>query len=343
MFRYNNPDALLALLLTGADLRHHPRPRAGADQVARAGRRAGRLRLHHQDAAGLPDPPGHRPSSTCSPRRPAGGAGSGRSSLMGVVRGGRGRLVGGRRRADAGRRPPLRRRLAGQQHPQPDLRLQRLRPAHRQRDRAAWRRRRRRRRMWGPTGCDPAVQRRVRRTDVVAPARRARRWAPSSSSSPSRARRTDRERAALLLWGGSLVVHRARHQLRPGDHPPLLHGRPGAAARRARRHRAPWACGSAATRWVGRVGLAAGLAATVVWSYVLLGRTSDWFPALRPFVLVAGALGVVAILALPLLRSRAEAGRRPRRGARPRRRARRAAVLDRGHRGHAAQRAPSRR
>ena len=54
--------------------------------------------------------------------------------------------------------------------------------------------------------------------------------------------------------------------------------------------------------WVGRVGLAAGLAATVVWSYVLLGRTSDWFPALRPFVVVVGALGVVAILALPLLR-----------------------------------------
>ena len=54
--------------------------------------------------------------------------------------------------------------------------------------------------------------------------------------------------------------------------------------------------------WIGRIGLAAGLAATVVWSYVLLGRTSDWFPALRPFVAVAGGLGVVAILALPLLR-----------------------------------------
>ena len=64
--------------------------------------------------------------------------------------------------------------------------------------------------------------------------------------------------------------------------------------------------------WVGRVGLAAGLAATVVWSYILLGRTSDWFPALRPFVVVVGALGVVAILALPLLRTRAEARHRPR-------------------------------
>ena len=53
--------------------------------------------------------------------------------------------------------------------------------------------------------------------------------------------------------------------------------------------------------WVGRVGLAAGLGATVVWSYVLLGRTSNWFPALRPSVVVVGALGVLAILALPLL------------------------------------------
>ena len=55
--------------------------------------------------------------------------------------------------------------------------------------------------------------------------------------------------------------------------------------------------------WVGRIGLAAALAATVVWSDILLGRTSDWFPALRPFVVVVGALGMVAILALPLLRS----------------------------------------
>ena len=32
----------------------------------------------------------------------------------------------------------------------------------------------------------------------------------------------------------------------------------------------------------------AALAATVWWSYVLLGRTSNWFPSLRPFVLVVG-------------------------------------------------------
>ena len=55
--------------------------------------------------------------------------------------------------------------------------------------------------------------------------------------------------------------------------------------------------------WPGRLGLAAALAATVWWSSVLLGRTPNWFPSLRPFVLIAGALGVLAVLLLPLFRS----------------------------------------
>jgi hypothetical protein len=53
---------------------------------------------------------------------------------------------------------------------------------------------------------------------------------------------------------------------------------------------------------VARGALAAALGVTVVWTDVLLGRTADWFPALRPLVAVAGALAVVGILALPLLR-----------------------------------------
>jgi 4-amino-4-deoxy-L-arabinose transferase-like glycosyltransferase len=117
-----------------------------------------------------------------------------------------------------------------------------------------------------------------------------------------RARRTDRERAALLLWGGSLVsigltVSMAQGIIHPyytvALAPPLGAlvgiGTMGLWERRA--------------SWVGRVGLAAALAVTVVWTCVLLGRTPDWFPALRPFVAVMGTFGVVAILALPLLRS----------------------------------------
>ena len=117
-----------------------------------------------------------------------------------------------------------------------------------------------------------------------------------------RARRTDRERAALLLWGGSLVSIGLVISLGQGIiHPyyavalaPPLGALVGIATMGLWQRRATW---------VGRAGLAAGLAATVVWSYVLLGRTSDWFPALRPFVAVVGVLGVLAILALPLLRS----------------------------------------
>ncbi len=117
-----------------------------------------------------------------------------------------------------------------------------------------------------------------------------------------RARRTDRERAALLLWGGSLVSIGLVISLAQGIiHPyyavalaPPLGALTGIATMGLWQRRDSWA---------GRVGLAAGLAATVVWSYVLLGRTADWFPALRPFVAVVGALGVVAILMLPLLRN----------------------------------------
>jgi 4-amino-4-deoxy-L-arabinose transferase-like glycosyltransferase len=117
-----------------------------------------------------------------------------------------------------------------------------------------------------------------------------------------RARRTDRERAALLLWGGTLVCTGLVISLAQGIIHPYytialaapLGGLVGIATMGLWQRRESWA---------GRIGLAAGLAATVVWSYLLLGRTSDWFPALRPFVAVVGSLGVVAILALPLLRS----------------------------------------
>jgi len=117
-----------------------------------------------------------------------------------------------------------------------------------------------------------------------------------------RAGRTDRERAALLLWGGSLFVTGLAISMSKGIvHPyytvamaPPLGAVVGISAIGLWRRR----------RWMAaRIGLAAGLGVTVVWSCVLLGRTPDWFPVLRPFVAVAGTLGVIAILAIPLIRS----------------------------------------
>jgi 4-amino-4-deoxy-L-arabinose transferase-like glycosyltransferase len=117
-----------------------------------------------------------------------------------------------------------------------------------------------------------------------------------------RAKRTDRERAALLLWGGTLVAIGLTISLAQGIiHPyytvalaPPLAGLVGIGTMALWQRR---------SSWVGRAGLAGGLAATTAWGFVLLDRTGNWFPFLRFMVLVAGALGVVAILALPALRS----------------------------------------
>ena len=69
MFRFNNPDALLVLLLIGGRLRHGAGASrtAGARWLVLAGR-AGRLRLPGQDAAGAPGRARPSASSTSSPR-----------------------------------------------------------------------------------------------------------------------------------------------------------------------------------------------------------------------------------------------------------------------------------
>ncbi len=116
-----------------------------------------------------------------------------------------------------------------------------------------------------------------------------------------RARRTDRERAALLLWGGTLVGIGLTISLGQGIiHPyytvalgPPLAGLVGISAMALWQRR---------SRWMGRLCLAAGLLASCVWIYVLLDRTPTWFPFLRFFVLTVGILGALAILALPWLR-----------------------------------------
>jgi 4-amino-4-deoxy-L-arabinose transferase-like glycosyltransferase len=115
-----------------------------------------------------------------------------------------------------------------------------------------------------------------------------------------RARRTDRERAALLLWGGALVGIGLTISLGQGIiHPyytvalaPPLAGLVGIGALGLWQRR---------SRWAARCSLAAALLATSVWGFVLLDRSPDWFPFLRFLVMAAGILGAVVILALPWL------------------------------------------
>jgi hypothetical protein len=76
MFRFNNPDALLALLLVIAAYATVRGAREGTDLVAGPRRALRRVRVHHQNAAGLPHHPGMA-IVYLSPAPRAGGVGSG--------------------------------------------------------------------------------------------------------------------------------------------------------------------------------------------------------------------------------------------------------------------------
>jgi len=110
-----------------------------------------------------------------------------------------------------------------------------------------------------------------------------------------RAPRTDRTRAALLLWGGWLVVTALVLSYMSGIiHPYYTVAlAPGITATLAI---------SARELWRGRANLAARavlavmLAVTAVWAFVLLARTPDWQPWVRYALLVAGAAAVVGLL-----------------------------------------------
>lgn len=117
-----------------------------------------------------------------------------------------------------------------------------------------------------------------------------------------RAPRTDRSRAALVLWGGWLVVTAAVFSFMSGTvHPyyavalapaiATLVAISGRALWQGRGHLAP------------RAALAGMVVATAVWSFILLDRTPEWFPALRWIVAVLGVLvGTVLVMGVPASR-----------------------------------------
>ncbi|WP_380284514.1 ArnT family glycosyltransferase [Kitasatospora purpeofusca] len=115
--------------------------------------------------------------------------------------------------------------------------------------------------------------------------------------------RTDTARAAFLVWGGWLLCTALTFSFMSG----IFHQyytvalAPAVAALvgmgvdglwRAR-HRLPYAAVLAGT-----------LAVTAVWAYVLLGRSADFLPWLRPTVLVVGLLAAVALAAAGPLAAR---------------------------------------
>ncbi|KOV31790.1 glycosyl transferase [Streptomyces sp. XY431] len=119
--------------------------------------------------------------------------------------------------------------------------------------------------------------------------------------------RTDTARAAFLVWGGWLLCTALTFSFMSG----IFHQyytvalAPAVAALvgmgvdglwRAR-HRLPYAAVLAAT-----------LAVTAVWAYVLLGRSPDFQPWLRPAVLAGGLLAAVALLVAGPLGARLAGG-----------------------------------
>jgi 4-amino-4-deoxy-L-arabinose transferase-like glycosyltransferase len=113
-----------------------------------------------------------------------------------------------------------------------------------------------------------------------------------------RSPRTDRTRTAALLWGGWLLLTGLVFSYMSGIiHPyytvalaPAIGALVGIGAVALWRIR---------ERWPARLALAGALLVTVGWTWVLLGRSPDWMPWLRVVIALAGAAGAGLILANP--------------------------------------------
>ncbi|RLP85044.1 glycosyltransferase family 39 protein, partial [Micromonospora sp. CV4] len=129
-----------------------------------------------------------------------------------------------------------------------------------------------------------------------------------------RAARTDRTRAGLLLWGGWLLVTGLIFSFMSGIFhayytvalAPAVGALVGIGVTLLWRQRRPLpeagdapAAGPRWQRWrplAATVTLAGTLVVTVWWAWVLLGRSPDWYPSLRTAVLVAGLVGTTLLL-----------------------------------------------
>ena len=123
-----------------------------------------------------------------------------------------------------------------------------------------------------------------------------------------RAVRTDRTRAAALLWGGWVLVTGLVFSFMSGIiHPYYMVAlAPGIAALVGIGAMALW---QARLGLAGRIAAAAGIAVTAGWAYILLNRTPTWLPWLRWVVVLASVAAAVLVLAGPWLRVRSRRGR----------------------------------
>ncbi|WP_239334590.1 glycosyltransferase family 39 protein [Frankia sp. CiP3] len=111
-----------------------------------------------------------------------------------------------------------------------------------------------------------------------------------------RAPRTDRTRAAIILWGGWLLVTAIVFSYMRGTMHPYytIALAPAVAALVAITGRLLW---TRRETWFARISAAMIVAGTAGWSYHLLSLTPDWAPWLRYAVLVVGAVATAGLLA----------------------------------------------
>ncbi|HEY2665472.1 MAG TPA: glycosyltransferase family 39 protein [Actinomycetota bacterium] len=118
-----------------------------------------------------------------------------------------------------------------------------------------------------------------------------------------RAPRTDVRRAGLLLFGGWMLVSALVFSYASG----IVHEyysvamAPAVGALVAIGATMLW---SRRESWVGRAGLSAMVAATGIWAFVLLDRTPHWNPWLRFVIVAVALLGIAGILGGSLTRRR---------------------------------------
>jgi 4-amino-4-deoxy-L-arabinose transferase-like glycosyltransferase len=110
-----------------------------------------------------------------------------------------------------------------------------------------------------------------------------------------RAPRTDHTRAAAILFGGWLIVDGVVLSFMHGSiHPyyclsiaPPVAAMVAIGVHELWRHR---------EKWLYRGGLAVAVAGSGVWSWWILGRNGDWLPALRWTILVLAAVAAIALV-----------------------------------------------